>query len=217
MKRFLLGVLSAFAVVLASPAVHAQEVYGTVGTEGLGLGLGYSFTSNSNVRAEFDGFSLSHNFTAGDLQYQAKLNLAHGGLYGDFFPFPQTFAIRLTAGLLIGDDNLNATATAPSGTYTFNGVTVSSTGESVTAKAKLPTVRPYVGLGFGHNPSTKGLSVSFDAGAAFGKPTINFNVPANIVAEAGQANVNAEEQNLQNKANDLKVYPIIKIGLTYRF
>jgi hypothetical protein len=29
--------------------------------------------------------------------------------------------------------------------------------------------------------------------------------------------VNAEEQSLQNKADDLKFYPIVKLGLTYRF
>jgi opacity protein-like surface antigen len=203
----------------ASSAVQAQsmEVYGGGGTEGVGAGLGYSFNQYTNVRAEVDGFSLSHNFTAGDLHYDAKVNLIHGALLGDFFPAPSVFPIRLTAGILVGGDNVDGSATSMGGTYTINGVTVPSDGESINAKLRFPTVRPYVGLGLGHNPNKKGLSVAFDAGVAFGKPRVSFDVPANIVAAAGQSNVNAEEQSLQAKANDLKFYPIVKVALTYRF
>jgi len=200
-------------------AAYAQsaEVYGGVGTDGIGAGLGYSFNRYTNVRAEVDGFSLSHGFTAGDLHYDAKLKLIHGALLGDFFPAPAVFPIRLTAGILVGGDNVDGTATSMNGTYTINGVTVPSGGESINARLRFPTVRPYVGVGFGHNPNKKGLSVAFDAGVAFGKPHVSFDVPANVVAAAGQDNVNAEEQSLQSKANDLRFYPIVKVALTYRF
>ncbi|CAH0446847.1 hypothetical protein LMG10661_02910 [Ralstonia syzygii subsp. syzygii] len=128
-----------------------------------------------------------------------------------------TTPVRLTAGVLVGDDRIDGTATSQSGTYTINGVSVSSAGESVTAKLRFPAVRAYLGIGFGHNPRTKGLSVAFDAGMAFGKPSVSFNVPPNIAAAAGASNVSAEEQNLQSKANNLKFYPILKAAVTYRF
>lgn len=96
-------------------------------------------------------------------------------------------------------------------------MTVPTNSESIHAKARFPTVRPYLGAGFGHNAVKRGLSVTFDAGVAYGKPHVDLDVPADIVAAAGQENVNAEEQSLQNKANDRKFYPIVKIGLTYRF
>jgi opacity protein-like surface antigen len=222
MKKNFKSMLLAMVVgasALGASAAHAQsvEVYGGAGTDGVGAGLGYSFNSYTNLRGEVDGFSLSHDFTAGGLHYDANLKLIHGALLGDFFPAPTVFPIRLTAGLLVGGDNVNGTATSMNGTYTINGVTVPTEGESINAKLRFPTVRPYLGLGFGHNPNKKGLSVAFDAGVAFGKPSVSFNVPANIVASAGQANVNAEEQSLQSKADDLKVYPIVKVALTYRF
>lgn len=125
---------------------------------------------------------------------------------------------RLTAGVLIGGDNIDATATSMSGTYTINGVQYSTLGENIHAKAKFPVVRPYIGIGLGHTPiAQQGFSMFFDAGVAYGKPHVDFEVPADIVAEAGQENVDAEEQQLQDKANRLRFYPIVKVGVTYRF
>lgn len=220
-KKFNMAIaaLLAGAAALGGTSAYAQsaEVYGGVGTDGVGAGVGYSFNQYTNVRAEVDGFSLSHDFSAGGLRYDAKVNLLHGALLGDLFPAPNVFPIRLTAGILVGDDRVDGTANSTKGTYTINGVTVPTGGQSINARLKYPSVRPYVGFGFGHNPKTKGLSVAFDAGVAFGKPSVTFNVPASVVAAAGQSNVNAEEQSLQSKANDLKFYPIVKVDLTYRF
>ncbi len=86
-------------------------------------------------------------------------------------------------------------------------------GESVHATAKFPVVRPYLGIGLGHTPTArKGFSMFCDAGVAYGKPRVDFDVPANIVAEVGQANVDAEEQQLQDKADKLRFYPVVKVG-----
>lgn len=57
----------------------------------------------------------------------------------------------------------------------------------------------------------------FDASVAYGRPHLDFDVPPAIVTEAGQANVNAEEQQLRDKIDRYRFYPIIKIGATYRF
>ncbi|WP_206952652.1 hypothetical protein [Trinickia acidisoli] len=49
------------------------------------------------------------------------------------------------------------------------------------------------------------------------RPHLDFDVPPAIVAEAGQANVDAEEQQLQSKIDRYRVYPSVKVGVTYRF
>lgn len=207
------------ATLLAGQAAHAQsnEVYGGIGTDGIGVGYGFSPNTRFTVRGEVSGFGLSHSFSAGDLDYDGTLKLIHGAVYGDFFPIPSIVPLHLTAGLLIGDDELKGDATSANGTYTFNGQTVSANGETVHASIKYPAVRPYLGFGFGHHLSAKGFSVAFDAGVAFGKPRVSFDVPADIAAQAGQQNVAAEEQNLQSKANDFRFYPIVKLAITYRF
>jgi len=217
MKRLVVALFAGFAT-LHGPLAFADEVYGQVGTEGLGMGYGHGFGTQVGARAEFNGFSFSHSFNSGGLHYDGTATLAHAGLYGDFFPAPTVVPFRFTAGLLIGGDNVDATATSMSGTYTINGVAYPTLGESIHAKATFPAVRPYLGIGFGHSPlATKGFSMFFDAGVAYGKPHVDFDVPADIVAEAGQANVDAEKQSLQNTADRLRFYPIVKIGVTYRF
>lgn len=219
-KKILSAITTMCLIGVASNA-HAQshnEVYGSVGTEGIGVGYGYGINQNFGARVEVDGFSFSHNYTAGDLNYSGNVRLLHGALLGDIFPAPQVLPIRITAGLLVGGDQLSGDATSSQGTYTINGVTVPSGGETLHAKIKFPTVRPYVGLGLGHKPNgQKGLSMAFDAGVAIGKPSVSFDVPANIANAAGAENVAAEEQNLREKANRFSVYPIVKISVTYRF
>ncbi|MEF2250968.1 hypothetical protein [Ralstonia solanacearum] len=206
-------------VTAACPCAYAQshEIYNSLGTEGLGIGYGYALTDAANVRVEVNGFSFPNNFTAGDLHYDAKLKAAHGALLGDYFPAPDAFPIRLTAGIFVGDDRIDGTATSQSGTYRINGATVSGAGQSITAQLKFPAVRPYLGIGFGHNPRVKGLSVAFDAGFAYGKPSVSLNVPPSIAAAAGASNVSAAEQSLQAKADHLKFSPILKAAVTYRF
>ena len=217
MKRVVVALLVGLGT-LYGPLAMADEVYGQVGTEGAGVGYGHALGSLANVRAEFNGFSFSHSFNSGGLHYDGTATLAHGGLYGDFFPAPGVVPFRFTAGVLIGGDNVDADATSMSGTYTINGVKYSTLGESIHAKAKFPVVRPYLGIGFGHSPlATKGFSMFVDAGVAYGKPRVDFDVPADIVAEAGQANVDAEKQSLQNTADRLRFYPIVKVGITYHF
>lgn len=210
----------AFAAALfaAASGVHAAEVYGTVGTEGLGVGFGYGVTEHLGARVDVNGFGISHSFTAGDIRYDGKLRMVHGGLYADFFPAPSVLPFRLTAGVLVGQDKIDVTGSAMNNTYTINGTTYSANGQTITGRVKMPTVRPYIGIGFGHTPkAAPGWSMSFDAGVAYGKPSVDLNVPASIVAEAGQANVDAERQELQDKANKLKFYPIVKLGVTYRW
>jgi opacity protein-like surface antigen len=196
------------------PAAQADELYGQVGTEGVGIGYARPLGQNFNVRGEFNGFALSHGFDAGDNHYDAHLKLLHGGLYADVFPMPALVPFRFTAGVLIGNDHLDGTT---EGSVDINGVVV-NTGESVNAKVKLPTVRPYLGIGLGHTPvAQKGFSVFADLGVAYGKPTVDFDVPANIASAAGPENVSAEEQQVRDKVDKYKFYPIVKVGVTYRF
>lgn len=213
-----LAALAGTLAALATPLAHAREIYGQIGTEGVGLGYSEPLGTRDNVRAEFNGFRFSHDFNAGGLHYDGTASIYHGGFYFDFFPAPDTVGFRITAGALVGGDNVDATATSMNGTYTINGVQYSTLGQSIHAKARFPTVRPYLGIGFGHTPvAQKGFSAFFDAGVAYGRPHIDFDVPADIVAEAGQANVDAEKQDLQNKADKLRFFPIVKVGVTYRF
>jgi hypothetical protein len=221
-RKPLMALCALCTVGFAAQAAHAQsnEVYGGLGTGGLVIGAGHGFNQYVGARAELGGFSLSHTFTSGSTDYDANLRLIHGSVFADFFPVAAYFPVHFTAGVIFGGDQVSGNAkTSSDGTISINGVPVTPTaGETISAKLSWPTVRPYLGFGFGHNPVGKpGFSFAADFGVAFGKPSVTFDVPANLAQQAGAANVAQAENDLRNKADDLRFYPLATVSVTYRF
>jgi opacity protein-like surface antigen len=212
------------ALGLAASMAHAStsltpgDIYLQGGTQGIGIGYAQPLTSWLGVRADINGGGLSHDFTAGDLTYDAHLHLFGVGTYVDLFPFKQS-GFRVSTGLLFNDNNINGTATPDaSGNITINGTTYNVPNASVSAKLKEPSVMPYLGIGYGHSPAAKrGFGFTADLGVAFGRPHVDFNASPDVIAAAGAENVAAEEQNVRNKADKYHIYPIVQIGVTYRF
>ncbi|HDR8909180.1 hypothetical protein [Burkholderia multivorans] len=214
--KLLIGAALVAASAIATVA-HAREVYLQGGTQGIGIGYAHPITSWAGVHADINGFGLSRNFSAGNLDYDAHLHLFNAGTYLDLFPF-QSSSFRVTAGLLFNDDYLSGNAVSHDGFYKINGTSYFAPTATVSARVKYPTVMPYLGLGFGHKPvTTRGLGFTADIGVAYGRPHVDFNVSPDLVAIAGANNVNAEEQQLRNKADRYRIYPIVQIGMTYRF
>ena len=96
-------------------------------------------------------------------------------------------------------------------------MTYPAAGESVEAEAKFPSFAPYLGIGFGHAQSSKGISFYFDAGVAIGKADAKITPSAGLLAAAGQSNIDAEQRNLQESVDKLKFFPTVKFGLGYSF
>ena len=217
LKYLLSSVISALALLSAIPS-HASEIYGDVGTEGLGLGYAVPIGSHDNLRVEINGMKFHHDFSAGGLDYSGTAKLFHAGIYGDYFPAPSFIPFHLTAGLIIGGDVLDLDTTVSQTVINPRTRSAIKLQENVTGRAKLPDVRPYLGFGFGHTPQgKKGLSAFFDAGVAYGTPRIEYDAPATLVQAVGQGKIASEEQQLQTKVNKLRFYPIVKVGITYRF
>ncbi|MBN3727525.1 hypothetical protein [Burkholderia sp. Ac-20379] len=214
-----LAALAAFAFGCQAARAESNEVYGGVGTDGVSVGVGHAFNSYTALRGEVGGFALSHKFSSDGLDYNAHVRLIHGGVFADVFPFPTHVPLHLTVGALIGGDQVTGEAQPRAdGTYKINGVVVPGFGQTISAKLKWPTVRPYIGFGFGHSPTGKaGLSVAADIGVAYGTPHVSFDVPAVVATAAGANNVAAAEQQLRDKAHDLRFYPVVKVVMTDRF
>ena len=208
--------------LLAASGVQAREIYGDIGTEGVGIGYSQPLGSRANVRVEVSGFKLSHSFSAGDIQYDGSARIAHAGIYGDYFPAPTVVPFRITAGLLVGADEIDATATSINGAVHVaklpRGMSLAGLDQSIHATARFPAVRPYLGIGFGHTPIAKpGFSAFFDAGVAYGRPHYSYDVPAGVAQLAGPKVIAREEQEIESKLNKLRFYPVVKVGITYRF
>ncbi len=210
-------VAAALAVGLVATGARAGDLYLQGGTQGVGIGYAQPLSSWAGLHADINGFGLSHNFSAGDLDYDARLHLFNAGTYLDLFPFSSS-SFRLTAGVLFNDDYIDGHAVSQNGSYKINGSSYYAPNASVSARVKYPTAMPYIGLGFGHKPVTKrGLGFTADVGVAYGRPRVDYNVSPDLVAAAGAANVAAEEQKLRDKVDRYRFYPIVQLGLSYTF
>jgi hypothetical protein len=203
----------ACALLSAAPAA-ATELFGGLGTTGFELGLGARMTSNTGLRMDAEFLDYGRSFERNGATYDTKLKFSSLGVYGDYF-FGENF--RLTAGALIGQRKASGNGVATNGTITINGTTYPASGESVDAEAKFPSFAPYLGVGFGHGQASKGLSFYFDAGVAIGKADARITPSAGLLAAAGQSNIDAEQRNLQESMDKLKVFPAVKFGLGYNF
>jgi len=202
-------------LVAASAVVHGEEVYLGVGTTGWVVGGTHSFDFPAALRIEANGLDYSRSVDTTDINYDGKLKLVGGSLLFDVFPLGQS-SFRLTGGIVVSNNRITAVAVPRNGTFTINGQTVPATGESITFTARQPKVQPYLGLGFGHTRS-KGWGFFFDLGATYGNPKVDLTATPGLVLAVGQANVDAEKQSVQDKADKFRFYPVVKLGWSYTF
>jgi hypothetical protein len=214
-KKLGLVLVSALAATSAAP-VMAQEVYLQGGTQGVGVGTALALSNWAGVHADLNGFGLSHNFNTAGNEYAAHLRLLHLGAYLDLFPFSSS-AFRLTGGLLFNNDELSGDAVPTNGGYQFNGHFFPAVpGESAHLSLKYPTAMPYLGLGFGHKPNAKGFSLSADLGMAYGRPRVDFSVSPALAAMAAD-DVSQEEEQIRASVERYRFFPIVQVGVSYRF
>jgi hypothetical protein len=190
-----------------------------VGTLGVGLELSHLLGDHFGLRVGGNYFSQTRAQTEQSITYDATVKLQSFTGLLDWYP-SRRGAFHFTAGAVSNPLKVAGVGVPESGaSYTINGNDYTSTQVGVfTSSAKYASVLPYVGLGFG-TPASKshGFGVVFDIGAAIGKPTIllNSSNAANVAGVA--ADIRAEQAKVQDTANTLPVWPVVSLGLTYRF
>lgn len=189
------------------------------GTLGIGPELSKLLTPHIGARVGLDFFSASHTFTESDITLDAKLKLkAFTGLL-DFFPSARG-SFHLTGGVITNPMEITANGTpAAGGTYTINHHTYTS-GQvgTLSGSGKWPSASPYFGLGFGTPANShSSLAFLFDIGAAIGKPKVLLASSNSSSNSTLAADIAAQQDTIQTKANKLPFYPAISFGLVYRF
>lgn len=217
-KTVMLGVVAVLAsAVVAAPAM-AQEVYLQGGTQGGGIGASIGVTSWLGFHADIDGMNISHSFHAGGNKFDGELHVRHEGVYADLFPFPRS-GFRISAGAMFSQDRLTGTAVPENGNYKIGGYTVPAgifAGQTASVTAKFPAVMPYLGFGYGHQPLHKGFGFVADVGVAYGKPSVGFSVPPQLTQYAASP-LAQEEQEIRNSIQKVKFFPVVQVGISYRF
>jgi hypothetical protein len=219
------------AVCAAAPAISAAAspdfgVALRAGTPGVGLDLDLGLSPSFGMRVGFAGFNVNHDINTSDVNYSGRLKLRTVTGLLDWYVFQGGF--HLTAGVAGSGTKLDVVGQPNQGFYTINGKTYSSSQlGSLTGQLKFGnSVSPYVGFGWGNPAGEDGrLHLLFDVGAIYGgTPSVSLTAQCGPAAPSGsplcdqaQGDVAAEQQKLRNKADFLRWYPMVSLGIALRF
>lgn len=129
-----------------------------------------------------------------------------GALLGDYyFAQPSFGSFRASGGLMFGSTGGAPLMSAPLGSRL--GLTLQSTGNLPVAGAETPGTLPYLGLGFTSAAWWRSLSLTADLGLVAEQPS----------AAAGVGRALFGTQGKENAWRELRLSPVLQVGLRYTF
>lgn len=221
----LIKIVSAILVAFAaSNAAHGADLAATVdlGSTGFGLHLTTPLAAQLNARVGLNYANYSSDGNTPDVQYDFKLKLATVDALLDYHPFGSAF--RVSGGIIHNGNRIDVNARPnANGSYTINGRSYSaaSVGQ-MKGDIEFRKVAPYLGIGWGNAVQTAGWGFGMDLGVAFqGAPKTRL-VSTGCAALAAVCtmianDVAAENAKLAEEVKDLKLYPVLRVGVSYRF
>jgi len=185
------------------------------GTAGIGAQVSLQVIPGAlAIRAVANTLSFTHSTTSDDVDYKGKLKLNNQWLLLDWAPFSGHF--RFSGGLVLNHNSLHldGTPSNSNGGYVVNGNTYQLS--DLTAQVNFRKTAPYVGLGWG-STEAGGLHFIGDIGAiAQGKATVKLTATGQD-AMAAQGDLQKSQADLQSDMNSFRWYPVVQLGLGYRF
>jgi len=201
----------------ASTKASAQSIGVTAGTPGIGLEAGMDINDMLGLRLTSGYFRLSHDVESDDVDYNGKLKLFSLGLLGDVYLFDSGF--RLTGGAFYNDNHVRLTAT-PTGNVDIGGTTYTPTQIGrLDGNVDFNEFAPYAGLGYTSNRGGQGFSFVADAGVMFqGAPEVTLASSGPATALPGfAADLERERQSIADDIDGFRYYPVVRVGVAYRF
>lgn len=217
------ALLVALAAVAATSAAQAGDLAATVdlGTTGLGLHLTAPLAPQLNARVGLNYASYSYDGNTSDVDYDFKLKLATVDALLDYHPFASGF--RVSGGVVYNGNKIEANAKPKNGSYTLNGRAYpSALVGKLDGNIDFRKAAPYLGIGWGNAVQATGWGFGMDLGVTFqGSPKTSLTnsgctAPALVCAQLA-SDVAAENAKLADEVKDFKLYPVVRVGVSYRF
>ena len=179
------------------------------GTPGAGVELSMPFTSNFGGRLGFNYFTYSYDTTQEGIDYDADLTLLSIAALIDWHPTGGSF--RVSGGVIYNGNEVEGKASGDlkigENEYT-----------DVKAKAKVDfdDIAPYVGIGWDTSfGAERQWGFICDIGVIYhGTPNVSFTATGTGI---DPADVQEEKKELEDNIEDFRFYPVITLGLIYKF
>ena len=203
---------------------------------GFGADIAVPVGERVNLRGGFNVFGLSRDFDDDGITFAAQLKLRSVSAHLDWFPFGGGF--HLSPGVMLYNGNeLNADALVPGGeTFELGEESLTSDpSDPVTGTVAMSFERavvPSVRIGWGNivPRGTRRWSIPFEFGVVFSRaPTAVFSLNGSACASGGtdcrgiatdsqlQADVQKEQEQLNDDLSVIRVIPVISLGVSVKF
>jgi len=225
----------------AAPATSARWALGLrAGSSGLGAELALGLSERFDLRAGYYGGTYSGSVNYDGIDYDADLKAQAGALMLDFRPFAGGF--RITAGVYSAPPDIAFRHIANNDSYEIGGAQYTADGR-LDGDIDLGGVTPYAGIGWGGGSGrAPGFGMSLDVGVMFAQsPSISLqatgracnssvlacdpnglsgfdvNDPSDPRAQTFQDELEQERQNVEDDVSNYNLWPVISLGVHYRF
>lgn len=195
-----------------------------ISTLGLGLEAQTSIYEKLNFRLGVNNWQYDDTSTEGGISYDTELQLFTFSALVDWHPFNGIF--RVSTGLMLNNNeiDLNGKITGSQTVSIGNKSYVFSAGtDSINGSVEFNDIAPYLGIGWGNalGPD-KNWGFLFDIGILFqGSPDVSLTANAPSLGAVVQADINSEIANeiaqLENDIDGFDIYPVVSLGVSYKF
>ncbi|NMM28292.1 MAG: hypothetical protein HHJ12_13635 [Glaciimonas sp.] len=176
-----------------------------------------------NARVGLNYLDYSYSGATSSVDYDFKLKLTTVDALLDYYPTSSNF--RLTGGLVYNGNKITANAKSnATGSYTLNNkIYDAASAGKIDGKIDFRKVAPYLGIGWGNAVAQDGgWGFTSDLGVMFqGSPDTSLTNSGCTALQAictDLANsVAVENVSLADKASKFKAYPVLRVGLSYKF
>lgn len=225
MTRILVVATTALACAVAAPALAqtrsdpAVAVGVTAGTSGVGVEAQFALGPIFVLRGAVDTLGYDVDSRYEDVEYSGRFDFDTVGAFVDLHPLANGFFVSGGAYMGRRDIGLNATPSAPVriGGQTFTPAQVGT----LSGQIKLKDVAPFAGVGF-DNTFTRASRWGFRAvaGVAWSdKPEVGLESTGGTLSgdPAFRARLAQERASIQSDVENYGFYPIVQLGLNYKF
>lgn len=238
MKHYILatGLLAVAGAASASDTLKSNSLGARVGTDGIGITYSYGLNRFIGLRAGYHFGSLNYDEVDGSTSYEGDLKFGALSAMVDIKPFKGGF--RVSVGAYSAPPELTMNASGED-VYAFGDAEEEYYGNlRLDGEIDLGSMAPYLGIGWGGTNNRAGLGFSFDIGAMFtGSPKVSMQASgtacegANNACPGGSFDVQGndpaavefrealgrEVSKIEADAKDLKIWPVVNLGIHYRF
>lgn len=219
-KRLLIGCAAPVMIFCAAPVFAETGDFGVsvkAGSLGAGAELSRSLGEKFSIGLGVNGYNYKTAKTESNIDYDMKFELQSVSLLASYHPFGGVF--RFTGGALYNNNELKLDGKPTAGsTYNINGVTyTASQVGTLTGTLTFNKTAPYLGIGWGNRPGSK-LGLTADIGVLYqGAPSLALSATGALSDPTLASNLEQERKSAESDLGNFKWYPVLSVGLYFRF